>query len=46
MIVELGDSNVSDSFVEKVEDIESLPYLLPDVKADEAAKARDKQPSS
>ncbi|WP_418945031.1 alpha-L-fucosidase [Phocaeicola plebeius] len=35
--------NVSDSFVEKVEDIESLPYLLPDVKADEAAKASDKQ---
>ena len=34
---------VSDSFVEKVEDIESLPYLLPDVKADEAAKASDKQ---
>ena len=35
--------NVSDSFVEKVENIESLPYLLPDVKADEAAKASDKQ---
>ena len=35
--------NVSDSFVEKVEDIESVPYLLPDVKADEAAKASDKQ---
>lgn len=35
--------NVSDSFVGKVEDIESLPYLLPDVKADEAAKASDKQ---
>lgn len=35
--------NVSDSFVEKVEDIESLPYLLPEVKADEAAKASDKQ---
>lgn len=35
--------NVSDSFVEKVEDIESLPYLLSDVKADEAAKASDKQ---
>ena len=35
--------NVSDSFVEKVEDIESLLYLLPDVKADEAAKASDKQ---
>lgn len=35
--------NVSDSFVEKVEDIESLPYLLPDVKADEATKASDKQ---
>lgn len=35
--------NVSDSFVEKVEDIESLPYLLPDVRADEAAKASDKQ---
>ena len=35
--------NVSDSFVEKVEDIESLPYLLPDVKTDEAAKASDKQ---
>lgn len=35
--------NVSESFVEKVEDIESLPYLLPDVKADEAAKASDKQ---
>lgn len=35
--------NVSDSFVEKVEEIESLPYLLPDVKADEAAKASDKQ---
>ncbi|WP_337788872.1 alpha-L-fucosidase [Phocaeicola plebeius] len=35
--------NVSDSFVEKVEDIESLPYLLPDVKAEEAAKASDKQ---
>lgn len=35
--------NVSDSFVEKVEDIESLPYLLPDVNADEAAKASDKQ---
>ena len=36
-------SNVSDSFVEKVEDIESVPYLLPDVKAEEAAKASDKQ---
>lgn len=35
--------NVSDSFVEKVEDIESLPYLLPEVKADETAKASDKQ---
>ena len=35
--------NVSDSFVEKVEDIESVPYLLPEVKADEAAKASDKQ---
>lgn len=35
--------NVSDSFVEKVEDIESLPYLLPDVKAEEAAKVSDKQ---
>lgn len=35
--------NVSDSFVEKVEDIESLPYLLPDVKAEEAVKASDKQ---
>lgn len=35
--------NVSDSFVEKVEDIESLPYLLPDVKAEESAKASDKQ---
>lgn len=35
--------NVSDSFVEKVKDIESLSYLLPDVKADEAAKASDKQ---
>lgn len=35
--------NVSDSFVEKVEDIESVPYLLPDVKAEEAAKASDKQ---
>ena len=35
--------NVFDSFVEKVEDIESVPYLLPDVKADEAAKASDKQ---
>ena len=35
--------NVADSFVEKVEDIESLPYLLPEVKADEAAKASDKQ---
>lgn len=35
--------NVSDSFVEKVEDIESVPYLLPDVKAEEAAKAFDKQ---
>lgn len=35
--------NVSDSFVEKVEDIESVPYLLPDVKVEEAAKASDKQ---
>ena len=35
--------NVSDSFVEKVEHIESVPYLLPDVKAEEAAKASDKQ---
>lgn len=35
--------NVSDSFVEKVEDIESVPYLLPDVKAEEPAKASDKQ---
>lgn len=35
--------NVSDSFVEKVEDIESVPYLLPDVKAEETAKASDKQ---
>lgn len=35
--------NVSDSFVDKVEDIESVPYLLPDVKAEEAAKASDKQ---
>lgn len=35
--------NVSDSFVEKVEDIESVPYLLPDVKAEETAKAFDKQ---
>ena len=35
--------NVSDSFVEKVEDIESVPYLLPDVKAEESAKASDKQ---
>lgn len=35
--------NVSDSFVEKVEDIESVPYLLPDIKAEEAAKASDKQ---
>lgn len=35
--------NVSDSFVEKVEDIESVPYLLPAVKAEEAAKASDKQ---
>lgn len=35
--------NVSDSFVEKVEDIESVPYLLLDVKAEEAAKASDKQ---
>lgn len=35
--------NISDSFVEKVEDIESVPYLLPDVKAEEAAKASDKQ---
>ena len=35
--------NVSDSFVEKVEDIESVPYLLPDVKAEEAAKVSDKQ---
>lgn len=35
--------NVSDSFVEKVEDIESVPYLLPDVKAKETAKASDKQ---
>lgn len=35
--------NVSDSFVEKVENIESVPYLLPDVKAEEAAKASDKQ---
>lgn len=35
--------NVSDSFVEKVEDIESVPYLLPDIKAEEAAKAFDKQ---
>ena len=35
--------NVSDSFVEKVEGIESVPYLLPDVKAEETAKASDKQ---
>ena len=35
--------NVSDSFVEKVEDIESVPYLLPDVKAEGAAKVSDKQ---
>ena len=35
--------NVSDSFVETVEDIESVPYLLPDVKAEESAKASDKQ---
>lgn len=35
--------NVSDSFVEKVEDIESVPYLLPDVKAEESAKVSDKQ---
>ena len=35
--------NVSDSFVEKVEDIESVPYLMPDVKAEESAKASDKQ---
>lgn len=35
--------NVSDSFVEKVEDIESVPYLLPYVKAEESAKASDKQ---
>lgn len=35
--------NVSDSFVEKVEDIESVPYLLPDVKAEESAMASDKQ---
>lgn len=35
--------NVSDSFVEKVEDIESVPYLLPDVKAEETAKASDRQ---
>lgn len=35
--------NVSDSFVEKVEDIESVLYLLPDVKADEAVKTSDKQ---
>lgn len=35
--------NVSDSFVEKVEDIESVPYPLPDVKAEESAKASDKQ---
>lgn len=35
--------NVSDSFVEKVEDIESVPYLLPDVKAEESTKASDKQ---
>ncbi len=35
--------NVSDSFVEKVEDIESVPNLLPDVKAEESAKASDKQ---
>lgn len=35
--------NVSDSFAEKVEDIESVPYLLPDVKTEEAAKASDKQ---
>ena len=35
--------NVSDSFVEKVEDIESVPYLLPDIKAEETAKASDKQ---
>lgn len=35
--------NVSDSFVEKVEDIESVPYLLPDVKAEETAKTSDKQ---
>ena len=35
--------NASDSFVEKVEDIESVPYLLPDVKAEETAKASDKQ---
>lgn len=38
--------NVSDLFVEKIEDIESLPYLLPDVNADEAAKASDKQPQT
>jgi alpha-L-fucosidase len=42
-VVVYDAGNVSDSFVEKVEDIESLPYLLPDVKADEAAKASDKQ---
>lgn len=42
--VEVYDAgNVSDSFVEKVEDIESVPYLLPDVKAEETAKASDKQ---
>ena len=35
--------NVSDSFIEKVEDIEAVPYLLPDIKAEEAAKASDKQ---
>lgn len=35
--------NISDSFVEKVEDIESVPYLLADVKAEESAKASDKQ---
>lgn len=35
--------NISDSFVEKVEDIESVPYLLPDVKVEESAKASDKQ---
>lgn len=38
--------NVSDTFVEKVEDIASLPYTLPEVEPEEAAKASDKQPTT